>query len=242
MSSSSEGIAVARSKGELGPFPLDRRAYTQLGLAYALLVAIGLALGWLLLNPMAGTAIETFDSELALTFESVRTPVLDRLTDIGSGFAGTYNVIAAIIVLILAMAWLWKRWRESLVLGLALALEALVFLTVSLVVGRERPPVEQLDMSPPTASFPSGHTGAAFALYFTLALIVFWNTENLVARTAAVIGAIVIPISVAISRLYRGMHYLTDVLVGAGLGAACVFIVVRIVTEAIERKRAETGP
>ena len=239
MSSSSGQATTSTVQRGLGPWPLDRRAYGQLFAAYLTLVVVGLVLGWVVLDLLDGTAISMVDSDLAFALEAARTPMLDRLTDIGSGFAGTYNVIGAIVVLVVAMAWYWRRWRESLTLGLALGLEALVFLTVSLTVGRDRPPVEQLDMSPPTASFPSGHTGAAFAFYFTLALIVFWNTDNPVARVAAALAAIVIPISVAVSRLYRGMHYLTDVVVGAGLGAACVFIVVRIVTHAIARNRAE---
>lgn len=222
----------------MGAWPLDGPAYKQLAGFYVLLVAIGIAIGWILVGPLQGSSIASLDSAVALQLEARRTPMLDALTDIGSALAGTSNVVAALVILMAGMAWYWRRWRESLTLGIALALEALVFVTVSWTVGRERPPVEQLDISPPTASFPSGHTGAAFSLYFALALILFWNTDNLLARAAATIGACLLPISVAVSRLYRGMHYLTDVVVGAGLGVACLFIAAGVVTRATARTDA----
>ncbi|MEX2133504.1 MAG: phosphatase PAP2 family protein, partial [Acidimicrobiia bacterium] len=129
--------------------------------------------------------------------------------------------------------------KTSLVI---LAVGATAAATVSLTVDRDRPPVEQMDVSPPTASFPSGHTGAAFTLYGILALIVFWNTRRTLPRILAVAGAVIIPVSVAVARLYRGMHYLSDVVVGAGLGIVCIFVVVALVDRAIAQShlRGET--
>lgn len=219
----------------LPPWPVRGRALAELFGAYLALVAVGLGIGWLLLGPMAGTALLDFDDDVAAWLATNRTPALDELTDLGSALADTFNIVGALVVLMIAFTWSWKRWRESLTLGFALALEALVFLTVSLSIGRDRPPVEQLDISPATASFPSGHTGAAFAFYITLALIVFWNTKKTLPRLGALLGAIILPSSVGVSRLYRGMHYLTDVVIGAGLGIACVAIAAYIVKRAITR-------
>ena len=68
---------------------------------------------------------------------------------------------------------------------------------------------------PPTSSFPSGHTGAAIALYGYLAVILLRNvTPQWVAVSLAMLGSL-IPIVVTASRVDRGMHYLTDVLAGA---------------------------
>jgi membrane-associated phospholipid phosphatase len=222
----------------LAPWPLDRRAWAELFLAYMSLVLLGLGFAWLLLDGLDGSALSQFDNDAAFWFERLRDEASNGLTAFGSALADTFNVIGALILLMVAFVWRWRRWREALTLGLALGVEALVFLTVSLTVGRERPPVEQLDVSPPTASFPSGHTGAAFALYVGLAVIVFWNTKNLFVRALAVIAAVLLPLSVAISRLYRGMHYFSDVLVGAVLGVLCVVIAAGIVDRAIERRRS----
>jgi membrane-associated phospholipid phosphatase len=66
-------------------------------------------------------------------------------------------------------------------------------------------------------SFPSGHTTSAFALFFSLALIMRrpgWD--------AACFGLAVL---VALSRVYLAQHFLADTLAGAGLGVATAWVV-----------------
>lgn len=218
-------------------WPIRGLALAHFAIAYAALVVAGLALGWLIMGPIAESRLGNFDTNVSVWLEAQRSPVWDAVSRVADSFADTVHVVLAIVILATGFAWIWRRWRESLILVFGLALEALVFLTVSLTVGRDRPPVEQMDVSPPTASFPSGHTGAAFTLYGILALIVFWNTRRTLPRSLAVAGAVIIPVSVAWARLYRGMHYLSDVVVGAGLGIACIFVAVTLVDGAIERKR-----
>jgi membrane-associated phospholipid phosphatase len=80
--------------------------------------------------------------------------------------------------------------------------------------------VEKLDQSPPTSSFPSGHTGAAMALYLTTALIVHRTVRNDALRRVLIGVLVLLPILVAVARLYRGMHHPSDIvgsLVNAGL-------------------------
>lgn len=220
-------------------WPLRGRELMELALAYVILVTMGLVAGWTLLGPLSGTLLARLDREVTSWFFEVRTRSLDIWTDVGSAFSDTINVIILLTILVVTMTWYWRRWRESLTLTLGVGLEALVFVVVSLVIGRDRPPVTQLDPSPPTASFPSGHTGAAFALYVGLALIVFWNTESRLWRTLAVVMAAVIPLAVALSRMYRGMHFLTDVIGGAVLGLLCLVTAAFVVRRGVVRRSVE---
>lgn len=218
-------------------WPIRGDSLAWFGLAYAGLVVVGLALGWLIMGPLAETRFGNADTNVSVWLEANGTPFWDEVSRVADSFADTIHVVLAIVVLASAFAWAWRRWREPLVLVFGPALEALVFLTVSLMVGRDRPPVEQMDVSPATASFPSGHTGAAFTLYGILALIVFWNTRRTLPRFLAVAGAVSIPLSVAAARLYRGMHYLSDVIVGAGLGIICILVTVAIIDRAIDQDK-----
>lgn len=70
-------------------------------------------------------------------------------------------------------------------------------------------------------SFPSGHacTTAAMATVLTL---VFWRRYPGVA-----VGAWVVTLLVMLSRVYRGVHYPSDVLAGALLGAMCGVLTMR---------------
>jgi len=91
-----------------------------------------------------------------------------------------------------------------------------VYLVTSLVVGRDRPPVPTTGFVHATSSYPSGHVGAAIALYGAIAVLVVRSARATTAvRVAAVGVAVVAPPLVAFARLYRGLHYPSDVLAGA---------------------------
>lgn len=234
-----EEAGEGAGRPSLPPWPLRGQALLEIAAAYAGLVAFGLIIGWLLLGPLSGSGLAATDHTVARWWDGIRAQQWDGLTDLGSAFSDTATIIVALVVLMTSFVWFWRRWREALTLGVALLLEASVFLTVSLTVGRERPPVEQLDVVPPTASFPSGHTGAAFAFYTALAVIVFWRTTKPLPRAMAIAGAAILPPIVAISRMYRGMHFLSDIVVGALLGLLCVLISIAIVGRAIRRRVSE---
>ena len=65
-------------------------------------------------------------------------------------------------------------------------------------------------------SFPSGHATTAFALYFSLALIVKNNTLKFF--------LFVIALLVGFSRIYLSQHFLSDVYAGAVIGVFITFI------------------
>jgi len=134
------------------------------------------------------------------------------------------------------VALVWWRRRDLYAVGIlvvGLTLEVSVFVTTTLFVDRPRPPVHRLDAAPPTSSFPSGHTAAAIVLYIGLVIVVHrvWH------RNAATIGVAVVlalvPVAVGLSRLSRGMHHPTDVIVGALLGAVALLIACLVVGRAV---------
>ena len=91
------------------------------------------------------------------------------------------------------------------------------------MVGRERPDVEKLDDSPPTSSFPSGHTGASTAFYVVLAMMA-QRIQNRALRIVVTVVCLLVPFCVGTARLYRGMHSLSDVIVGFLNGLVCAFL------------------
>ena len=88
------------------------------------------------------------------------------------------------------------------------------------VVGRPRPDVPHLDPAPPTSSYPSGHVGASTALYLSLALLAQRIPHPALRRVLTAL-CLLIPLLVLYARLYRGMHHLSDVLVGLVNGVVC---------------------
>lgn len=191
-----------------------------LAVLYAALVGVGL----LLTKVLDDTGFVDFEDDLNSALADNRTKHLNDVTYVLSGLGNTIAIIAAMVVVALMLRLLLHRWRESVFLVLAVSAQALVFLCVQLTVTRQRPHVKRLDSSPPTSSFPSGHTGAATALFVASALLVAWYTRRQWVKVSSVIVLGLVPLLVAYGRLYRGMHHPTDVLAAMGNGLACVTV------------------
>jgi membrane-associated phospholipid phosphatase len=207
-----------------------------------------LGAGWKVVTArLAGGAVVLFGlicliGELLIHFESAgpahradlgvdswlaahRTSGGNTATLIGTTLAQTETVIAVTAVLVLVLRWRLGRWRESLFLIAVMAGELAVFLSVTAVVHQSRPPVARLDPAPSTSSYPSGHTAAAVALYGGIAVLALWIYGRRPATVLASVLLGLVPFYVGFSRLYRGMHYPSDVLAGALLGGAWLIIV-----------------
>ena len=187
--------------------------------AVGLLAAV-VAIGLLIVGPL-----DSLPGEVAVNDELAarRTPALNALTAVWSTIGTTEFIILGSLVTLALVWWRTRQWWLAVVPSIAVAVQAVVFITSAFVVGRERPDVEPLDVSPPTSGFPSGHTGAATAFYLTLALLAR-RIRQPVLRWAATAACVLVPLLVAFARLYRGMHHPTDVAVGALNGLACVVL------------------
>ncbi len=159
-------------------------------------------------------------------FAQHRTSFWNDTTAFGTGLAETVTVVAVTAVVAVILRWRTKRWFEATILITAVVGELVIFLSVTAVVPQRRPPVPKLDPAPTTSSYPSGHTGAALCLYGCIAILVLWLYAGRpgVKIVTAVLGCL--PVLVGISRIYRGMHYPSDVLAGLLLGGLWLSFVV----------------
>jgi membrane-associated phospholipid phosphatase len=203
------------------PHPAARPAAVALRLAAGAIVAWGLLvlIGLALTHALGTGPFHAADLSVDQWFARHRTSALNDATYIGTTLAQTTTAIGVTVVVALFLRWHLGRWHESGIFVTIMAGELLIFLGVTATVHRSRPPVARLDIAPPTSSFPSGHTAAAMALYGGIAIMVLWVWGRRPA-TAIIAGVLFcVPVIVALSRLYRGMHYPTDVLGGALLGS-----------------------
>jgi membrane-associated phospholipid phosphatase len=152
------------------------------------------------------------------------------LTDaslVGSIMAGgvVLPIIAACAALIAAVG---RHWRLAAFLACALAVESGSYRATTLVIHRHRPAVHRLESLPVNASYPSGHTAAAIAVYCGIAYLVTSRMANGGARVVVWTLAVLIPIFVAFARMYRGMHHPLDVLGGVLIGIAALSALVLV--------------
>jgi undecaprenyl-diphosphatase len=138
-----------------------------------------------------------------------------------TALGGTVVVVAvtsaAVIVLVLS-----NRVRLAVFLAVAAVGASILSALIKGTVGRERPPSALRLAHVVSASFPSGHATQAAATYVALAVVASCCLPTSWVR-AIWVGAIVIVLSVGITRIYLGVHWATDVLAGWLLGTLWVF-------------------
>ena len=185
-------------------------------------------LGLLLTHSLHATAIERWDGSVNPWFVARRSPRWNTVTHWLTYAGETATVIALGLIVFVVVRLSLHRWRESVFLAVALVGEVTIFVCTTLVIERHRPGVPHLDLAPPTSSFPSGHTAAAITLFGALAILAVRMTTRRWPRILAVSCAILLPLSVALARIYRGMHFPTDV-----LGSVILALVWLSVTSAV---------
>jgi membrane-associated phospholipid phosphatase len=179
--------------------------------AFVLVELLLLGLGLLVTRVLDDSALN--DQELAFerTLLAHRTPLWDDVTRFGTLLGATGTIVAMTAVGCALLAWRGHGPRLPVYLALAVAGETALFLLASSVVDRLRPGIPHLDEAPPTSSFPSGHTAAAIALACGLALGLARTRPRHRARALIWPLAVALPLFVLLSRLYRGMHWPSDV-------------------------------
>jgi undecaprenyl-diphosphatase len=183
------------------------------------IVAVWTGVGRLLAHVEAHDALGRADLAVVRWLADHRTAWLNAVTGVLSAMASTKVVVAIGFLLALAAGLTWRRWREPAMLLITLLGEVAIFLSITALVDRPRPPVVRLDVAPPTSSFPSGHTAASVALYGALAVLASERFHGRSVHWLALVLTFVVPAAVAFSRMYRGMHYPTDVLAGAAMAS-----------------------
>ena len=196
-----------------------------LALDYLLLVGIGL----LLTKVLEKSSLIHKEDAINRSLADGRTPRMNDVTYLLSGLGNTGAIIGALIVVAVSLVIAMKKWAPSIFLVVAVSGQALVFLLVTLTISRQRPDVKRLDASPPTSSFPSGHTGAATALFIGSACLVLWYVQRTWVKVVGMTLLIAVPLLVAYGRLYRGMHHPTDVLAAYLNGGICVAIAAGVI-------------
>ena len=198
------------------PMPHDRAiAYgrTAAGVAviWVLIVGVLAGIGKLIMITHNGNGNLLGDHAVPHWFAAQRTPSLNGWSLTASNLGATQDILIVSAVTCVAFLAVTRRWRPVVFVAVVMFGELIAFLGIAFIVKRPRPDVPHLDSNLPTSAFPSGHMAATTCLYACIAILVIGHARGWW-RYLFLIPALVMPILIAVARMYRGEHHPTDIL------------------------------
>ena len=126
-----------------------------------------------------------------------------------------------VLVFLPVLGWLARRraWRTVLWVGVAVTAIGPVTVWLKDVAGRARPAFENGGLVQEGLSYPSGHS-SGIATLVTVGLVLAWPRLTPSGRRLAVAAGATLAAVVGLTRMWLGVHYLSDVVGGLSLGLA----------------------
>ena len=158
-----------------------------------------------------------------LFVEKLRTPSLNNLMKI---IATISNTPATVIFIILLLIFI-KNKKVALTIPINLLIITSINQILKLIFQRPRPLGYRL-LEIGEYSFPSGHAMTSMALYGLLIYLAYKLVKNKNLKVLFITISIFMIIIIGISRIYLGVHYFSDVLVGWSLSIIYLIIYINI--------------
>ena len=166
---------------------------------------------------------EIVEIEIIKAIQSIHNSVWDTIFYIIT-LCGEQMFFLAVFAL---LYWCFSK-SSAIRLGLIYCLSAIINNVTKIIVKRPRPYVaDESIRNIHTAtgySFPSGHSQSYSVIATEIGYDIFRNSKKKSHRITYIIGASILGILVALSRMYLGQHYLTDVICGLLFGAVIVVL------------------
>jgi undecaprenyl-diphosphatase len=144
--------------------------------------------------------------------------------------------VGAIAVTALVVA---RRRELAIALVVSSAGAWLLVNATKLAVQRPRPPETARLVSAGGWSFPSGHAGQGAAMYMAIGVLAWISVRSVWLRRTLAGAFGVVGIAIGLSRVYLGVHWLSDVVAGWLLGLAWFLAVLAVVTTWLDRSRRQ---
>ncbi|MCR1161634.1 phosphatase PAP2 family protein [Paenarthrobacter sp. UW852] len=208
----------------LGPY-----AALIITLVVGLAVALSLALvfGEVYESVTEADGVAGLDHPALDAAKTVRSPALDVAITAYTNIGGTVGMPIIAVVIMIFLAVRRKSWTP-VILMLAAGLGSLLITVLGKpLFGRTRP--DLADAIPPyehSPSFPSGHSLNSLVIAGIVAYLVILRLKTLRARVITVAVAAAFAITMGLSRVYLGHHWLTDVLAAWAIGISWLALVI----------------
>ena len=211
-----------RARPDAGPtFSLTVTAAAALLAGFGVVAALAAALAEVLEDVLVGDGINAVDGPTTTWLAAHREPWLTAALKGVSLLGNTAAEVTVAVLVSVAVTWRSGKWLPAVLGLIGTAGIGLLILTAKLVVGRSRPALPYAIVSEDGYSFPSGHaTGTAAVGLLCAWMLSRWLVTSWTARVAVWSVAVGVTGAVGFSRVYLGVHYVSDVRPAGFLGAA----------------------
>lgn len=168
------------------------------------------------------SALDALDRQILVLVSRFRIAALNG-SAVDMTALGSPTVITLVTIIGLVLLWLNQDRRGCTYLAVGSTGAGLGTFVMKHVFTRERPSIVPRLVEVSGFSYPSGHSLAATSLYLLLMFLAWRHYRSWKARGLLLVCACLLIGGVCLSRIYLGVHFPSDVLSGACLGAAWVF-------------------
>jgi membrane-associated phospholipid phosphatase len=200
------------------------------------LAVSGLLFSMLAVDVATGAPIVSFDRAVAgwlHTHETgFATDVVSAVTQLGGATVLLAITLIASLALVLA-----RRFAHAALMGAALAGGEALNMALKAAFERPRPAFSDPIATASGFSFPSGHAMVSLTVYGALAFVILATIKSRRARVLVLATAAALVLAIGFSRLYLGVHFLSDVLAGFSVGLAWLALCV-VVLDLHHRRRS----
>lgn len=194
---------------------LSPGSYLGLNLTLGALFLIGASwlFGGIAEDVFSGDPLTLIDVRVADWFHAHTTPALTKIMLVISNLHGPAAISLWMALALLYLA--WKRdWYWLICLMVTVPSGMLLNVLMKHAFHRARPSFDNPLLTLSSYSFPSGHVAGTTLLYGVLAAMLVSKIAAWRRQVVIIVGAIALVMLVALSRVYLGVHYLSDVLGG----------------------------
>ncbi|MCL2535052.1 MAG: phosphatase PAP2 family protein [Nocardiaceae bacterium] len=179
------------------------------------------------------------DGSVASWFATHRTPTLDSVAIAVTNLGSPAATVALAVVVAALLAWRARSPIPAVVLIGTVGAASVSCQVLKMLIGRDRPSASLQRIVETDHSFPSGHVTGTATLLAMIVVIATAGRSRRVRAVWAVVTALVVML-VAATRLYLGVHWLTDVVGGALVAAFFATLGSAVLRELTERSGSRT--
>ena len=202
-----------------------------------IIATISILIFLIILKDVYSYEITSYDNAAYNIFvESMRNDKITLIMKIITSFGSVIVLISILFVMFL----LYKNKRDTFYAAVNIFIVFLINSFIKMIVGRPRPSGYNL-VNESNYSFPSGHSMISTAFYGFLIYLVYKNVKDKKIKYLLITVLFLMIILICISRIYLGVHYLSDTLGGFFFSMSYLMIFISVIPKTSGKEVNKNG-